>query len=107
MSDIAIRVENLDKLYRIGQRERYYTLRDSLANLFTASFRCLSGNSQFAIGIRPLRQQPPPLHGIIHDSAFAIPQSAFERAMSDAGDIELLAQRPPLQAKFEIRWKGE
>jgi len=35
-------------------------------------------------------------HGIIHDSAFAIPHSAFERAMSDAGDIELLAQRPPL-----------
>lgn len=46
MSDIAIRVENLDKLYRIGQRERYYTLRDSLANLFTAPFRCLLGNSQ-------------------------------------------------------------
>ena len=61
MSDIAIRVENLGKLYRIGQRERYYTLRDSFANLFTAPFRCLSGNSKFAIGIRPLRQQRPPL----------------------------------------------
>ncbi len=39
MSDIAIRVENLSKQYRIGQRERYYTLRDTLANLFTRPFR--------------------------------------------------------------------
>lgn len=31
LSDIAIRVENLGKRYRIGQRERYYALRDTLA----------------------------------------------------------------------------
>jgi hypothetical protein len=30
MSDIAIRVENLGKLYRIGKPERYKTLRDTL-----------------------------------------------------------------------------
>jgi len=41
MSDIAIRVENLGKLYRIGRRERYYTLRDVLARSFAAPFRCL------------------------------------------------------------------
>lgn len=41
MSDIAIRVENLSKLYRIGERERYYTLRDTLANAFTTPFRWL------------------------------------------------------------------
>ena len=35
MNDIAIRVENLSKLYRIGQRESgYKTLRESLMNLF-------------------------------------------------------------------------
>lgn len=30
MSDLAIRAENLGKLYRIGKRERYRTLRDTL-----------------------------------------------------------------------------
>ena len=39
MSDIAIRVENLGKRYRIGQREPYKTLRDVMANVFTAPFR--------------------------------------------------------------------
>ena len=39
MSDIAIRVQNLGKQYRIGKRERYQTLRDSLADGFTAPFR--------------------------------------------------------------------
>ena len=41
MSDIAIRVEGLGKLYRIGKRERYYTLRDSLAQSLVAPFRRL------------------------------------------------------------------
>lgn len=34
MSDIAIRVENLGKRYRLGARERYKALRDVLANPF-------------------------------------------------------------------------
>lgn len=42
MSDIAIRVENLGKLYRIGtKQERYVTLRDTLTNAATAPFRRL------------------------------------------------------------------
>jgi len=42
MSDIAIRVENLSKLYRIGGRqERYKTLRESLTGAVTAPFRRL------------------------------------------------------------------
>jgi len=44
MSDIAIRVQNLGKLYRIGQRERYYTLRDTLVNAWRAPFRYLRAN---------------------------------------------------------------
>jgi len=32
MTDTAIRVENLSKQYRIGKRERYRTLRDTLTN---------------------------------------------------------------------------
>lgn len=39
MSDIAIRVENLSKRYRIGQREPYRALRDVLARGFAAPFR--------------------------------------------------------------------
>ncbi len=37
MSDVAIRVEHLSKQYRIGKKqERYYTLRDTIADAFTA-----------------------------------------------------------------------
>ena len=39
MSDAAIQVENLGKRYRIGQRERYLTLRDVLANALKAPLR--------------------------------------------------------------------
>jgi lipopolysaccharide transport system ATP-binding protein len=52
MGDLAIRVENLSKLYRIGPRLRYRTLRDSLTDAMYAPFRrlpSLFGNSQFAI----------------------------------------------------------
>jgi lipopolysaccharide transport system ATP-binding protein len=41
MNDIAIRVENLGKQYRIGKRERYQTLRDTLTDTVTAPFRWL------------------------------------------------------------------
>jgi lipopolysaccharide transport system ATP-binding protein len=39
MSDIAIRAEGLGKRYRIGKRERYRTLRDSITDTLTAPFR--------------------------------------------------------------------
>jgi len=39
MSDIAIRAENLSKLYRLGQFVSYNTLRESLVNAFRTSFR--------------------------------------------------------------------
>jgi hypothetical protein len=49
MSDSAIRVENLSKLYRIGvKQDRYKTLRDTITKTFTAPFRRLK-NSQSAI----------------------------------------------------------
>ena len=41
MSDIAVRVENLGKLYRIGQIVGYSTLRESLTNAVAAPFRWL------------------------------------------------------------------
>jgi lipopolysaccharide transport system ATP-binding protein len=42
MSDIAIRVEHLSKLYRLGSRERYKTLRDTLIDTMTAPLRAIS-----------------------------------------------------------------
>jgi lipopolysaccharide transport system ATP-binding protein len=39
MSDLAIRVEGLSKLYRLGPRERYRTLRDTLTDTLMAPFR--------------------------------------------------------------------
>jgi lipopolysaccharide transport system ATP-binding protein len=44
MSNIAIRVENLGKLYRIGgKQERYYTLRDTIVDAVSAPFRRIRG----------------------------------------------------------------
>jgi lipopolysaccharide transport system ATP-binding protein len=42
MNDIAIKVEDLGKLYRIGQIVGYRTLRESLMNAMSAPFRWLS-----------------------------------------------------------------
>jgi lipopolysaccharide transport system ATP-binding protein len=39
MSDIAIRVQELGKRYKLGAPERYRTLRDTLADVFTAPSR--------------------------------------------------------------------
>jgi len=44
MSDIAIRVENLSKRYRIGRREKYLTLSEVLTRSFTAPFRFFRRN---------------------------------------------------------------
>ena len=41
MTDIAIKVEGLSKLYRIGQREPYRTLRDCITKAFAAPIRWL------------------------------------------------------------------
>ena len=43
MSDVAIHIEELGKLYRLGEREPYKALRDVLATAFTAPFRHLTG----------------------------------------------------------------
>jgi lipopolysaccharide transport system ATP-binding protein len=43
MSTLAISVENLSKQYRIGQAERYRTLRDSIMETVYAPFRGLAG----------------------------------------------------------------
>ena len=39
MSDVAITVNKLGKLYRMGERERYHMLRDALTRLLTDPFK--------------------------------------------------------------------
>lgn len=56
MSDIAIRVEGLGKQYRIGgKQEKYRTLRDTIADTFSAPFRragqLLRGQAYGAAGL--------------------------------------------------------
>jgi len=53
MSDVAIRVENLRKQYRIGQRERYRALRDTLTEAMYAPFRRLRSTFQASDAQRP------------------------------------------------------
>jgi lipopolysaccharide transport system ATP-binding protein len=55
MTDIAIRVENLSKLYRIGPRERYKALRDTLTDAMYAPFRAVSS---VLSGQRPVLSNP-------------------------------------------------
>jgi hypothetical protein len=38
MPDTVIKVENLSKRYRIGERQPYKTIRESLVNAFKAPF---------------------------------------------------------------------
>lgn len=47
MTDIAIRVENLSKMYRIGRaKQRHDTLRDLMVDTLRAAFRGRDGNSE-------------------------------------------------------------
>ena len=47
MSDIAIRVENLSKMYRIGRaKRRHDTLRDLMVDTLRAPFRSRDGNPE-------------------------------------------------------------
>jgi len=48
MNDLAIRVENLPKLYRIVPREWYLALRDQIANVGMHIADVFGGNSQSA-----------------------------------------------------------
>jgi lipopolysaccharide transport system ATP-binding protein len=56
MSDIAIRVENLGKIYRLGQTVGYKTLRESLTNAITAPFRRVRSIRRESSGTNPQPQ---------------------------------------------------
>lgn len=78
MSDIAIRAEGLSKFYRIGGRERYYTLRDSLARSFTAPFQWFRNGRQPAVDCQS--QANPTLPSVNGNARFiwALKDVSFE-----------------------------
>ena len=89
MSDLAIRVDNLSKLYRIGRREPYSTLRDVLARSFAAPFRYLMPNAKSEFRNANLADPQPALlnsPSAIPNPQFAIrnPQSEYIWALKDA-----------------------
>ena len=81
MSDIAIKVEGLSKLYRIGQREPYRTLRDTLTNAFVAPFRKLKLNPNSEIrNPKGLADLPS---SISNPNGLSNPQSGIRNPKSD------------------------
>src|SRR3989304_3527118 len=44
MSDVAVRAKNLSKRYRIGERDRYFTLRDTIMNFVRRPLARFSDN---------------------------------------------------------------
>jgi lipopolysaccharide transport system ATP-binding protein len=73
VSDVAIRVEGLGKQYRIGKRERYRTLRDTLAERASAPFRW----ARSLVSPSPLAfAAPSNLIWALRDVSFEVPQGA-------------------------------
>jgi len=70
MSDIAIRVEGLGKQYRIGKRERYKTLRDTLTDVVATPARRL--RSVFRGGDDPHEKERADVIWALKDACFEI-----------------------------------
>ena len=82
MSDAAIRVERLGKKYRLGTRERYRTLRDSLTDVFAAPVRRLK--AAVVTNQPPVTANQPPVTGnqqpdwmwALRDVSFDVPRGS-------------------------------
>ena len=74
MSDVVIRAEKLSKLYRIGQREKFTTLRDVIARTFTAPFRRWFKNNQNEIVPNPQSSAPDNYIWALKDVSFEVKQ---------------------------------
>ncbi len=74
MSGIAIKVENLSKLYKIGARQnRYDTLRDRLVDAFTSPFRRYKAN----------KHNSPPALGSPPSASSSVPSAPSSSLSAD------------------------
>ena len=64
MSDIAIRAEGLSKLYHIGERERYPTLRDTFMNFFRNPLAAVGSNGEQPLSSRDRENKVWALKGV-------------------------------------------
>jgi lipopolysaccharide transport system ATP-binding protein len=69
MNDVAIRVEGLGKQYRIGRRERYRTLRDTITETITAPVRRFGS----LLSKRTSQEEPGDLIWALRDVSFEVP----------------------------------
>jgi lipopolysaccharide transport system ATP-binding protein len=70
MSEIVISCENVSKRYRIGQQERYGTLRDTLASMLTAPVRRLRSTVERAPA--PNGHRGPSTFWALNDVSFEV-----------------------------------
>ena len=93
MSDVVIHVEKLSKRYRIGHRERYLALRDTLAHSLTAPLRLLASRSA-----KPITQNPTPNH------IWALKDVTFEVKKGDVVGCWLYGLNPMAGVNEGFRW---
>jgi lipopolysaccharide transport system ATP-binding protein len=75
MANIAVKVENLSKLYKIGTRQQgYKTLRESIMGNFTAPFRRLKRMAQSTLILEPSSLSLEPSR----DTIWALKDVSFE-----------------------------
>ena len=103
MSDIAIRVENLSKQYRIGARQAAYrTLREALTDAFTAPFRRNRNPQSAILRLRSGQIRNPQFIWALKDVSFevkrgevvGIPSQAQDRHRAQWGGEDDAAQGP-------------
>lgn len=77
-SELAIRVKELSKLYRLGRRESYKRLRDALTDALYSAFRRLGGKSRAEIQTSQSSISESPLRHTQSEFIWALKDVSFE-----------------------------